>query len=79
MDRNDLRPLIPLNSLTYGSFQQLTAQAVIEDLPEGTCLFSQGEPTGPHMLYLLEGKRFLAGTGRNPASWWAAQRRRNMR
>ena len=66
MDHEALRSLIPINSLVPGSFEELAANAIIEQLPKGSRLFTQGEPTGQRMLYLLAGEVALSSSDGRP-------------
>lgn len=67
MDHDALRSLIPISSLEPHSFQELRAGAVVEKLPKGVRLFTQGEPTGQQMLYLLAGEVSLSASDGRPA------------
>lgn len=59
MDKNILKTLVPINSLTPENFKELAAKAVIENLPAGTVLFKQGDRDN-HSIFLLSGEVTLS-------------------
>ncbi len=61
MDKNLLKSLIPINSLTPDNFNELAASASVEKLPEGSRLFTQGERDW-QTLYLLSGEVALSSS-----------------
>ena len=68
MDKNLLKTLVPVNSLTPENFKELAAKAVIENLPAGAVLFKQGDRDN-HSIFLLSGEVTLSSaetaTGRD--------------
>ena len=68
MDKNLLKTLVPVNSLTPENFKELAAKAVIENLPVGAVLFKQGDRDN-HSIFLLSGEVTLSSaetaTGRD--------------
>lgn len=59
MDKNILKTLVPVNSLTPENFKELAAKAVIENLPASTVLFKQGDRDN-HSVFLLSGEVTLS-------------------
>ncbi len=55
MEKDLLKTLVPINSLTPENFRELANQAVIEKFPAGSQLFKQGDHDG-YSIYLLEGE-----------------------
>lgn len=62
MDHEFFRSLIPINSLPPASFDELAASAAVERLPEGSRLFTEGEPNRGRLLYLLAGELALSSS-----------------
>ncbi|MGZ8242935.1 cyclic nucleotide-binding domain-containing protein [Methylomagnum sp.] len=61
-ETQDLRRLIPLNTLSAQRFDELCAALKIEDAPKGTALFHQGDATS-EFVYLLSGTISLQAGG----------------
>lgn len=61
-DAQDLRRLIPLNTLSAQRFDAVCAAVRIEDAPKGTALFHQGDATH-EFVYLLSGTVALQAGG----------------
>lgn len=61
MDKDTLKTLIPINSLTPENFRELSAKAVIENLSAGGQLFKQGDRDN-HSVFLLSGEAMLTST-----------------
>jgi CRP-like cAMP-binding protein len=61
-DAQDLRRLIPLNTLSAQRFDEVCAAVRIEDAPKGTVLFHQGDATN-EFVYLLAGTIALQAGG----------------
>lgn len=61
-DAQDLRRLIPLNTLSAQRFDEVCAAVRIEDAPKGTALFHQGDATH-EFVYLLSGTISLQAGG----------------
>ncbi|SMF95080.1 Cyclic nucleotide-binding domain-containing protein [Methylomagnum ishizawai] len=61
-EAQELRRLIPLNTLSAPRFEQLCAELKIEDGPKGTLLFRQGDPTH-EFVYVLSGTISLQAGG----------------
>lgn len=61
MDKNILKTLVPINSLTPDNFRELAAEAVIENLSAGSQLFKQGD-RDLHSVFLLSGEVALTST-----------------
>jgi CRP-like cAMP-binding protein len=61
-DAQELRRLIPLNTLPDSRFEQLCSQIRIEEAPRGSILFRQGE-TKNEFVYLLSGTISLQAGG----------------
>lgn len=61
-EAQELRRLIPLNTLSAGRFEQLCAEIKIEDGPKGGALFRQGDPT-TEFVYVLSGTVSLQAGG----------------
>jgi len=61
-DAQELRRLIPLNTLPDNRFEQLCSQIRIEETPRGSVLFRQGE-TKTEFVYLLSGTISLRAGG----------------
>jgi CRP-like cAMP-binding protein len=61
MDKNILKTLVPVNSLTPENFKELAAKAVIENLSPGSQLFKQGD-RDLHTVFLLSGEVMLTST-----------------
>ena len=55
MEKDILKTLIPINSLTPENFKELAAKAIIERLPAGSQLFKQGDHDSLS-IYLLSGE-----------------------
>jgi CRP-like cAMP-binding protein len=66
MDHEFFSSLIPINSLAPGSFNELAANTAVEQLPEGSRLFTEGEPAGQQTLYLLAGEVALSSRDGRP-------------
>ncbi len=64
MEKDLLKTLIPINSLTPENFRELANQAVIERLPAGNQLFKQGDHDSLS-IYLLSGEVDLTSTSTN--------------
>jgi CRP-like cAMP-binding protein len=56
---DQLRNLIPVNSLAEDNFNELAASALVQTVPAGTILFEEGD-TDHQSVYLLEGEVRLA-------------------
>ncbi len=54
MDKDLIKSLVPINSLTPENFRELSAKTSIENLPEGSQLFKQGDHDN-QSVYLLSG------------------------
>lgn len=61
-EAQELRRLIPLNTLSEQRFEQLCAEIKAEEGPKGTVLFRQGDPTG-EFVYVLSGTISLQAGG----------------
>jgi CRP-like cAMP-binding protein len=61
-DAQELRRLIPLNTLSDSRFEQLCSQIRIDEAPKGSILFRQGE-TKNEFVYLLSGTISLQAGG----------------
>ena len=61
MDKNILKTLIPINSLTPENFRELAAEAVFENMTTGSQLFKQGD-RDIHSVFLLSGEVVLTST-----------------
>lgn len=61
-EAQELRRLIPLNTLSAARFEQVAAEMLVEDGPKGTILFHQGEPT-QEFVYILSGTVSLQAGG----------------
>ena len=61
MDKNILKTLIPINSLTPENFRELVAEAVFENMTTGSQLFKQGD-RDIHSVFLLSGEVVLTST-----------------
>jgi CRP-like cAMP-binding protein len=61
-EAQELRRLIPLNTLTASRFEQLCSEIRIEDGPKGTVLFHQGDAT-TEFVYVLSGTISLQAGG----------------
>ncbi|MCR4346585.1 MAG: cyclic nucleotide-binding domain-containing protein [Sulfuricaulis sp.] len=61
MDKNTLKTLIPINSLTPENFRELAAEAVIENVTAGSQLFKQGDRDN-QSIFLLSGEVALSTT-----------------
>lgn len=59
MDKNILKILIPINSLTPENFRELADASVIENLSAGSQLFKQGDRDN-HSIFLLSGEVTLS-------------------
>jgi CRP-like cAMP-binding protein len=59
MDKDILKTLIPINSLTPENFRELAAKTVFERSPAGGRLFEQGDGDD-HSIYLLSGEVTLS-------------------
>ena len=59
MDKDILKTLVPISSLTPENFKELANQAVIERLPAGSQLFKQGDHDS-FSIYLLSGEADLS-------------------
>ena len=55
MEKDLLKTLVPINSLTPENFKELAAKAIIERLPAGSQLFKQGDHDSLS-IYLLSGE-----------------------
>jgi len=64
MEKDLLKTLVPINSLTPENFRELASQAVIERLPAGSQLFKQGDHDSLS-IYLLSGEVDLTSTSTN--------------
>jgi len=64
MEKDLLKTLVPINSLTPENFRELASQAVIERLPAGSQLFKQGDHDSLS-IYLLSGEVDLSSTNTN--------------
>lgn len=64
MDKDILKTLIPINSLTPENFKELAAKTVIEQLPAGSQLFKQGDHD-KISIYLLAGEINLSSDNNN--------------
>ncbi|CAI8779751.1 conserved protein of unknown function [Methylocaldum szegediense] len=61
-DAQELRRLIPLNTLSDTRFEQICSQIQIEEAPKGSVLFRQGD-TNNEFVYLLSGTISLQAGG----------------
>jgi CRP-like cAMP-binding protein len=61
-EAQELRRLIPLNTLSEERFEQLCSEIKVEEGPKGTVLFRQGDPTG-EFVYVLSGTISLQAGG----------------
>src|SRR3989338_4651285 len=59
MDKDILKTLVPINSLTPDNYQELSAQAVIERLTAESRLFQQGDRDN-QSIYILAGEVTLS-------------------
>src|SRR3989344_8073878 len=59
MDKDILKTLVPINSLTPDNYQELSAKAVIERLPAESRLFQQGDRDN-QSIYILAGEVTLS-------------------
>ncbi len=64
MEKDLLKTLVPINSLTPENFRELAAKAIIERLPAGSQLFKQGDHDS-YSIYLLAGEMDLTSTSTN--------------
>jgi CRP-like cAMP-binding protein len=64
MEKDLLKTLVPINSLTPENFRELANQAVIERLPAGSQLFKQGDHDSLS-IYLLSGEVDLSSANTN--------------
>ena len=64
MEKDLLKTLVPINSLTPENFRELASQAVIERLPAGSQLFKQGDHDSLS-IYLLSGEVDLSSANTN--------------
>ena len=64
MDKDILKTLVPISSLTPENFRELASQAVIERLPAGSQLFMQGDHDSLS-IYLLSGEVDLSSANTN--------------
>ena len=64
MEKDILKTLVPISSLTPENFRELASQAVIERLPAGSQLFKQGDHDSLS-IYLLSGEVDLSSTNTN--------------
>ncbi len=64
MNKDILKTLIPINSLTPENFKELADKTIIEQLPAATQLFKQGDHDNVS-IYLLSGEINLSSDGSN--------------